>query len=124
MTWEEAQDDIKFNLTWLTALLGGLTWALINGTMLKVFPDLNFETMTVNDWVAIILAILGGVFTILKSYHEVLKIIDKRQDMKQKKLIDDEIRQRIMNARLIKQNDNNKDTGTKESSLEAGDSAD
>lgn len=119
MTWDEAQDDIRFNLTWVFTFIGGMFLALINGTMLKVFPELNFQQMDINDILAIILAVVGLVFTLLKSYHEVLKIIDKRQDMKQKKLIDEEIRQRTIEARIAKENnDNTKDTGTKKSSME------
>lgn len=120
MTWDEANDDIGFNLAGLAAFVSGIIMALANGTLLKVFPHLNFEQMDINDVLAIILAVVGLIFTLLKSYHEVLKIIDKRQDMKQKKFLDEKFKRRSQ----LKTDDNTKNTGGEESSPEMGDPTD
>jgi hypothetical protein len=94
MTWEEAQDSAGFNLTGLITVAAAFILNLLNGTLLKVFPNLTLPEMNINDVLTVVLSCIAGVYTIVKIYHELLKIIDKRHDMKQKRYLDDQIRKR------------------------------
>ena len=87
MTWEEAQDTTGFKITGIVSLAAAFFMNLLNGTLLKVFPDLNLPEMNINDILTILISVVGIAFTLVKTYHEILKIIDKRQDIKDKKVL-------------------------------------
>jgi len=117
MTFDEATDNIGFNLTTLFMFVSGLTMALVNGTLLKMLPDLNIPQMELNDWIAIILSVLGGIFTIIKIANEVLKFIQKFRDIKEEKTLKTRMKNHI---NQLKDNES-PNTRRKEESLEMGD---
>jgi hypothetical protein len=95
MTWDEVQDSEGFNLTGLFAVITAFILNLLNGTLLHVFPNLKLPEMNINDVLTIVLSVIAGIYTIVKIYHEILKIIEKRRDMKQAKFFDDSLKDRI-----------------------------
>ena len=111
MTWEEVQDSEEFNLTGLITVVMAFILNLLSGTLLKAFPDIKLPEMNINDVLTIFLSIIAGIYTIVKIYHEILKIIERRRDLRQTMYLDEAIKKRV--DLLKKKKDATPDKGRK-----------
>lgn len=117
MTWEEVEDTASYNVAGIVTLVSAIILNLLNGTLLHMSSDFKLPEMNTNDILTIVLSIIAGVYTLLKIYHEILKIIERRRDMREKAIIQAAIEERTHRAREKFQQSNDEAAGIKTEDL-------
>jgi|32_taG_2_1085360.scaffolds.fasta_scaffold98962_2 hypothetical protein len=84
MTWEEATDNVEFNIAGILSLVITFVINILNGTLLEGTLNLKLLQMNFHDTITIILSILSGVFVIVKIANGILTFISKREELKDK----------------------------------------
>lgn len=85
MTWEDTITDFKFNFAGISSVILTLIIGLLNGTLLSVFPDLKLPEMNIHDWITIIMAVLSGIYIIVKILNGILSFISKKRHLKEER---------------------------------------
>jgi hypothetical protein len=84
MTWEEATDNVEFNIAGIVSLVITFAINLLNGTLLEAMPQINLPQMNFHDTITITLSILSGLFVIVKIANGILTFLSKRIEYRDK----------------------------------------
>lgn len=114
MTWEEVEDTPGYNVAGILTVVVAFILNILNGNLLHGFPNLTnkLPEMNINDVLTVALSIIAGIYTLLKGYHECLKIIEKKRDMREKQIIQAAIEERTRRAKEELSKSNNDQSGT------------
>lgn len=99
MTWDQTVSDIRFTITGIGSLVAALIMYLLNGTLSRWIPELNIPQMEINDGLALLLAIIGGSFTLMKLFNEILKFISQISDMREERRLKKKLKERLKNKK-------------------------
>ena len=94
MSIEEASENFEFNIIGLLSVASTFIIGLLNGTLLKVFPQINLPEMNIHDAITISLSVLSAFFVIVKIANGILSFIHKRRIMKEEKAFQDKFKKR------------------------------
>jgi len=95
MSINEALENKELNGAGILAFIAAILLNLLNGALLKTVTNSKIPQMNYNDILVIILAILGGIYTVVRIMNERLKYISKKKQMAIEDLVDEKIRNRM-----------------------------